>query len=398
MSAAPAPAAPSDRAGGAGRGAGPWRTAALVLWPLALASLVHLVVESATGEAGDLRVLWRSAASLASGGPLYDPGHEYLYPPVSGWVLAPLGLLPFRTACAVLSALSAAAVVLAVLLLLRQVGVRLRTPAGSAVAAGTLLLLVTSRPVQGLLRLGNVDLLLLLVLAVATGALVRGRDVRAGLLLGCAVAVKPVLLPALAALVLIGRLRGAAAGAAALVALSAVGVLTVPDAAVFARDVLPLLLDGNRPELAPYDRSVDGAVAQLGLSQPLGPVLRAAVLAGGVWVARRCRHRPLAGLEALPVVLVASFAASSFAWANYGAYLLPLLVTVRRADSLVRAWPAWVGVYLATTTDAWHVQQLGQLPDAVLRALPLWGWLLVLGTCAARLARGARRAGGPPAA
>ncbi|WP_432501228.1 glycosyltransferase 87 family protein [Kineococcus arenarius] len=375
-----------------------WRTASLVLWPPAVGTLLHLLVESATGRAGDLRILWRSAASLASGGPLYDPGHEYLYPPVSGWVLAPLGLLPFRVASTLVAAASVAAVVLSVLLLLRTTaGVRLRTPRGSAIAAGTLLLVALSRPVTGLLRLGNVDLLLLLVLTVAIVLLGRGRDVPAGVLLGTACAVKPVLLPALVALLLLGRARALAGGGAALVVLTAVGFLTVPDASVFTRDVLPLLAAGNRVELAPYDRSVDGAVDQLGLPAPVGLALRAAVLATACWLAWRCRGRPRAAAEALPIVLVGSFAASSFAWADYGAYLLPLLLTVGHPDSLVRAWPAWAGVYLAATTDAWHVQQLPQVPDTLLRLVPLWGWLLVLGTCVVRELRGRRDARGRPA-
>ena len=46
------------------------RTARAVLWPLAVGSLIHLVVRSATGTASDLAILWRSGASLAAGGPL----------------------------------------------------------------------------------------------------------------------------------------------------------------------------------------------------------------------------------------------------------------------------------------------------------------------------------------
>jgi arabinofuranan 3-O-arabinosyltransferase len=74
--------------------------------------------------------------------------------------------------------------------------------------------------------------------------------------------------------------------------------------------------------------------------------------------------------------------ASSFAWANYSIYLLPLLLTAARRDSLVRTWPAWLGVYLCATADSWYVEGLTGLPDVLLRLLPLEGWLLLLGACA----------------
>jgi arabinofuranan 3-O-arabinosyltransferase len=50
-------------------------------------------------------------------------------------------------------------------------------------------------------------------------------------------------------------------------------------------------------------------------------------------------------------------------------------------------------VYLFTTHDAWHVEDLAELPDTLLRLLPLWGWLLLLGACAVA-AHGSRTARG----
>jgi len=368
--------------------------AALVLWPLAVGSLTHLLVRSATGEARDLRILWRSARSLARGGPLYDAGTEFLYPPVSGWVLAPLGLLPFRAAVVVVSVASVAALVTSAVLLLRGAGVEVGTPSGSVVTAGTLLLLSTSRPVVGLLRLGNVDVLLLLVLTVAIGLLARRRDAAAAVLLAAAAAVKPVLLPALGALLLLGRVRALVTGTAVLLAVTLVGFATVPDAGSFTTRVVPLLVAGNRTELAPYDRSLQGAVEQLGLPGWPGTVLRVLVVLLTCWVCVRRRRAPAAAAEVLPLVLTAAVLTSSFAWADYGIYLLPLLTGVVRPGGLARSWLVWTGVYLATTTDAWHVGQLPPLPDTVLRLLPCWGWLLVVAGCALRARRVPDPAGG----
>jgi len=107
--------------------------------------------------------------------------------------------------------------------------------------------------------------------------------------------------------------------------------------------------------------------------------LRVAAFGLACWVAWRRRSGPVAPLEVVPLLMLGTLLASSFAWANYGIYLLPLLVTVVRRDSLVRSWPAWVGVYLFATDDPWHIDGVTGVPDLLLRLLPLAGWLVLLG-------------------
>jgi len=368
---------PSD---GAARLSGlPWpRAARAILWPLALGSLLHLGVRSATGTASDLAIFWRSGASLVHGGPLYDPGLKFIYPPLAGWLFAPLGLLTFRDAALVTTVVGLAAAVAATLLLLRLVGV----PGGSPVVPGALLLLANSRPLAGLLDQGNIDTVLLLAECGVIALLLARRDVAAGALLGAVCAVKPTLAPVVVALVVLGRGRALLSAVGSGVVLTALGVLTVPDRGRFFTGVLPLLAEGNRPELLPFNRSIHGAAQELGLPPALDVVLRVAAFGLACWVAWRRRRGPMAPLEVVPLLMLGTMLASSFAWANYGIYLLPLLVTVGRRDSLVRSWPAWLGVYLLSTEDAWHIQDLTGLPDLLLRLLPLEGWLLLLGTCA----------------
>ncbi|SOE00035.1 glycosyltransferase family 87 protein [Blastococcus haudaquaticus] len=354
------------------------RVARAVLWPLAVGSLLHIAVRSSTGNAYDLAILWRGGASLASGGPLYDSHLEFIYPPLAGWLLAPLGLLPFRAAVVVVVLGGLAAAVTAAVLILRLVGVR----ADSPVVPGVLLLLAHSRPLIGLLAQGNIDTVLLLAEASVIALLMARRDVAAGVLLGAVCAVKPTLAPVVLALVLLQRGRALLAAAASGIVLTAVGLLTVPDRDVFITGVLPLLADGNRDVLAPYNRSIHGAAVELGLPGGLDVALRVAAFGLACWVAWRRRSGPMAPLEVVPLLMLGTMLASSFSWANYGIYLLPLLLTAARPGSLVRSWPAWAGVYLFTTTNAWHIEDLTGLPDVLLRLLPLWGWLLLLGTCA----------------
>jgi arabinofuranan 3-O-arabinosyltransferase len=357
----------------------PWpRAARVVLWPLALGTWLHLGVRSATGTASDLAIFWRSGGSLLHGGPLYDPGLKFIYPPLAGWLFAPLGLLSFRDAALVTTVVGLAAAVTATVLLLRLVGVRAISPVVPAV----LLLLANSRPLAGLLDQGNVDTVLLLAECGVIALLLAHRDVAAGALLGAVCAVKPTLAPVVLALVVLGRGRALLSAVVSGVVLTALGVLTVPDRGTFFTGVLPLLAGGNRPELLPFNRSVHGAAQELGLPPALDAVLRGTAFGLACWVAWRRRTGPVAPLEVVGLLMLGTLLASSFAWANYGIYLLPLLVTVGRRDSLVRTWPAWLAVYLFATQDAWHVQDLTGLPDLLLRLLPLEGWLLLLGTCA----------------
>lgn len=357
-----------------------------VLWPLAVGSLVHLVVRSATGTAPDLEILWRGGARLAAGEPLYDPLREFIYPPVAGWLLAPLGLLSFRTAVVVVVVGGLLAVVAATVLLLRQVGVR----GDSAVLPAVLLALAHSRPLAGLLHQGNIDTVLLLAEAGVIALLLARRDLAAGALLGAVCAIKPTLAPVALALVVLGRGRALLAAVVSGGVLSALGLLTVPDRGTFFTDVLPLLAGGNREVLIPYNRSIHGAAVELGLPVSLDTVLRVAAFGAACWIAWRRRSAPLAPLEVVPVLMLGTLLASSFTWANYSIYLLPLLVTVALPGGLVRSWPAWAGVYLFATADAWHIEDLDELPDTLLRLLPLWGWLLLLGACAVNAYRSGR--------
>jgi len=380
---APSPAR-SGSTGGPAAGVAPppvdrLRTVAgSVLWPLAVLALAQVALRSALGPARDLDILWRGARRLLAGDALYDPDLAFIYPPLGGWVLAPLGAMPFRVACVVLTVVSLASLVAAVVLLLRLVGV----PARSPLTAGALGLLAVSRPVDGLLGQGNIDVLLLLAEALVIVWLVRRRDVAAGVLLGVVCAVKPTLAPLLLGALMLGRVRTTVVAAGTAAALTVAGFLLVPDGTTFLTDVLPMLADGNRPVLQQYDKSLRGAAAQLGLPAAVGLVLRAVALALAVWVAWRRRHGRLAPLEVMPVLLLGGMLASSFSWANYSLYLVPLLVAVVVPGGLVRTWPAWAGVFAFWTADEWPRLPQGETVEAVVGLRPLWGWSLLLGTCA----------------
>jgi arabinofuranan 3-O-arabinosyltransferase len=371
--AAPHPAATSASSGDLAA-----TTAATVLWPLAVLALVQVALRSALGPANDLAILWRAGGRVLGGGPLYDPEHSFIYPPIAGWVLAQLGALPFRVAVVVVAVVSTAALVAATVLLLRLVGV----PARSPLTAGVLLLLAVSRPVDGLLAQGNLDVVLVLAEVVVIGCLVTRRDAAAGLVLGAACAVKPTLAPMVLGALLLGRTRATVVAVASAAGLTLLGFATVRDAGTFLGDVLPLLADGNRAVLHQYDRSLRGAAEILGVPDGVALAARVAVLAAAVAVAWWRRRGPLAVLEVMPVLLLGGLLASSFSWPNYSLYLLPLLVAVVLPGALTRAWPAWAAVFLLWTADEWPSLQRGETVDAVVALRPTWGWLLLLAACA----------------
>jgi arabinofuranan 3-O-arabinosyltransferase len=352
--------------------------AGTVLWPLAVLALAHVALRAALGPARDLDILWRAGGRLLAGGPLYDPERTFIYPPVAGWVLAPVAAVPFRAAVVLMTVVSVAALVCAVVLLLDLLGI----PARSPVTAGVLLVLAASRPVDGLLGQGNLDVLLLLVEVLVIRCLVARRDVLAGVVLGAACAVKPTLAPLLLGTVLLGRVRTTWVAAAAGTGLTLAGLVTVRDAGVFVTGVLPMLADSNRDVLQQYDKSLHGAVQLLGLPDGVGLPARAAALTLAVVVAWRRRRTPLAAAEVMPVLLLGGLLASSFSWANYSLYLLPLLLTVVRPGSPVRTWPAWAGVFLVWTADGWPALELGETADTIVALRPTWGWVLLLAACA----------------
>ncbi len=243
-------------------------------------------------------------------------------------------------------------------------------------------MLAVSRPVDGLLGQGNLDVVLLLVEVVVIRCLVARRDVLAGVALGAACAVKPTLAPLLLGALLLGRVRTTCVAAVVGATLTLVGLATVRDGTVFVTDVLPMLGDGNREVLHQYDKSLRGAAELLGLPDGVATVARVTALVLAVAVAWRRRRGPWAAAEVMPVLLLGALLASSFSWANYSLYLLPLLVTVVRAGSLVGTWPAWAGVFLIWTADAWPELGLGEPVDTVVGLRTTWGWLLLLAACA----------------
>ena len=265
-------------------------------------------------------------------------GMRYLYPPFFGLVAAPLALLPYPLAKAAWHGLGLASLAGAVLLL---PGALLAAPA--AWERGLVLFLAASfLPVVETLRLGQVNLLLLLLLVLALRESVRGRDGRAGLAVGLAAAIKvtPALL--LPLFLLRRRWKGLAIGVGAAAGLTLLGFLLAPAGSwgSFARSVLPWYANGHSWAA---NQSPQGFLLRLlaGSSSPIAPdpsetatrtaavlarILAAGFLAATFLALARRRSAPLP--EQFGLLLATLPLVTAIAWVHHLALLLPAFAAV----------------------------------------------------------------------
>jgi hypothetical protein len=265
------------------------------------------------------------AASLATGNPS-------VYPPLPIVLATPLARLGFDAAYAIWAILLVGAVVAS----LQLVGVR---------DWRCYSLALLSPPVVEGIFYGNVTILLLLPLALAWRW--RGRALRVGLAVGAGVAIKPVLLPVLAWLLLTRRFLAAA------VALVAAAALVLLPWAAIGFDGLrsyPRLLDRLDAVYGPGTDALPTALSWLasGDDSRRAVCLVAALLL--LALAFRMRSRPNGDLCVFATMIGASIVAAPIVWPHYLALLLiPLAIGYPRAGA---AWALPYALPLVLAIDA----------------------------------------------
>ncbi|CAN5603388.1 glycosyltransferase family 87 protein [soil metagenome] len=365
-------------------------------WTLALLSFLVTVLEAVDGNRYDISVVWRAAGRLIAAEPLYVDG-AFLYPPGAALLFAPLAALSVDAAVLTFLVINALLLPLAVVVCLRVLGFSWR-----GLAAALLLLgLSRTETVRATLALGNVNFAIFLGEACFLLGLVRGRYLLAGVALGITLAVKPVLAPLLLLAVLLRAWKAVGAAVGTAVAVTAVALPFVADRLVFVTEVLPHLVGNSR---VGHNHSLFALGRLYGLPDAVTITTRLLALATAgvaVWLLWRWRRVDL-GLWACAtsgVVLLGTFLAAGLGQMYYAVYLAPLVLTVARPHSPMRAWPAWVGVFVANFEPAWT---FGWLPDsavALLPARPALGWAMLLVTVTVVAARRGPPAGAaPPAA
>lgn len=172
-----------------------------MLWPLAIVLIIHRswVLPHQSGATDDFTTVWRALVRFADGVKVYTANYDhvdphYLYSPGGTLALQPVTWLgDYDTARMWFIFAQAAGIIGAILLALRFLGVRLTSWCVPLVLS----LAFLTESVTSTLRFANVNGTLLLAMVVFIVLVLRDRPIAAGLVLGLAITVKPIVAPLL---------------------------------------------------------------------------------------------------------------------------------------------------------------------------------------------------------
>ncbi len=223
----------------------------------------------------------KAAQAFRDGGSPYAD-KRFLYFPSSVLLAVPQTYLPVRLLRWLVPAATAAMVVAGWFLALRI----FRVSALSRLSVLGVLLFCFLSPFRNLVQLGNWTAYSALALPAALLLAHRSRWVWAGVVVGLAIATKPMLVP-LALLFLIARRpRAFLAAAAVPLVLAGAAAAVMPDPGLFFTRTLPFLLHGQDEFARPYDASLGTLLPRLGVPDGLATacaVALAVALLAGAW-------------------------------------------------------------------------------------------------------------------
>ncbi|MFH7597464.1 glycosyltransferase family 87 protein [Streptomyces racemochromogenes] len=227
-------------------------------------------------------------------------------------------------------------------------------PVCSRFAVGGLGLLgLAYKPYLNLVLIGNWTAISAAALPVALLFAHRRAWVAAGLVVGLAIACKPMLVPVGLLFVLARRWRGLAVAVAVPVGLSLAGALLMPSPTLFFTKTLPFLFQGQDGYALPWDASPIAVLPRLGVPQPVAVAVAGAGAAAGLWAAwRRWRRPDPQGqgdeqrlVETACMVMLAVFLVSRPSFDHYLLVVLPLLLASGvREGSLPRSGWFWAAL------------------------------------------------------
>lgn len=282
------------------------------------------------GGGMDNAIVVRAAEAWIEGRSPYADRH-FLYLPGAVLAAVPQALLPQSVVRFLVPAGVAGALVFGWGCALRIYGVAWRS---RFAVLGLLALAVGFAPFGHLVRLGNWTVASAAALPLALLLVCRGRWVAAGLVIGAAVAVKPLLAPVVLLFVFARRWR--ALGGAVLVpaVVSAGAALVMPDPAGFFTRTLPFLLRGDDRFVRLYEASPAAVLPRLGVPQGAASLLALVAAGAGVWCAWR-RWRDGGGprepreprvVETAVMLMLAAFLVSRPSYDHYLLVVVPLLL------------------------------------------------------------------------
>ncbi|MCF3181457.1 DUF2029 domain-containing protein [Streptomyces polychromogenes] len=322
-----------------------WRVVALV-------ALVTVSVSTSlrANWGSDNAFVVKAADALLEGVSPYED-KRFLYLPSAVLVAVPEALVPTGLLCWLLPAAISGLVALGWWASLRLFSVPVRS---RFAVAGLGLLGTVYKPYLNLVLIGNWTAVSAAALPVALLLAHRRSWVAAGLVVGLAIACKPMLVPAGLLFVLARRWRGLAVAVAVPAGLSLAGALLMPSPTLFFTKTLPFLFQGQDAYALPWDASPIAVLPRLGVPQAVAVTVAFAGAGAGLWGAWRRWHRPdsaevdggeLRLAETACMVMLAAFLVSRPSFDHYLLVVLPLLLASGvRPGSMPRSPWFWLAL------------------------------------------------------
>jgi arabinofuranan 3-O-arabinosyltransferase len=357
-----------------------------VLWPVAILAVIHrtIVVTTNGNITDDFRPVYRAALNFRRGWDIYNEHFDYvdphyLYPPGGTLIMAPFGYLPFAESRYLFIAINSAAIVLSAYVLLRMFKLSLTSVAAPAL----LLAMFCTESVTNTLVFTNINGVILLLEVLFLQGLLDGRTSRqwwAGVAIGLTLVVKPALGPLLLLPLLNRQWRALAPAFLVPLVFNLAAWHLVVHPKDFITRTVPYML-GVRDY---FNSSIEGNGVYFGLPFWLIALLRilfTLLAIGALWLLYRYyRTRdPLFWFTTSSgVLLLWSWLVLALAQGYYSMMLFPFLMTVVLPNSVIRNWPAWLGIYGFLTMDRWLLLNWMYVGRPLEYLKITYGWSLLL--------------------
>ncbi|WP_459998023.1 arabinofuranan 3-O-arabinosyltransferase [Mycobacterium avium] len=356
------------------------------LWPIAIFSVLHrsIVVTTNGNITDDFKPVYRAVLNFRRGWDIYNEHFDYvdphyLYPPGGTLLMAPFGYLPEYPSRYLFILINTVAILIAWYLLLRLFGYTL-----SSVAAPALLLaMFCTETVTNTLVFTNINGCVLLAEMLFLRWLLDGRVGRqwwAGAAIGLTLTLKPVLGPLLLLPLLNRQWRALVPAFAIPILINAAAWPLVSDPMDFVTRTLPYI-GGVRDY---FNSSIEGNGVYFGLPTWLIVFMRilfTLIAIGALWLLYRyyrTRDPRFWFTNSAGVLLLWSWLVLPLAQGYYSMMLFPFLMTVVLPNSLIRNWPAWLGIYGFMTLDRWLLFNWMRYGRALEYLKITYGWSLLL--------------------
>ena len=361
-----------------------------VLWPVAILAVIHrtVVVTTNGNITDDFKPVYRAVLNFRHGWDIYNEHFDYvdphyLYPPGGTLIMAPFGYLPFAESRYLFIACNSAAIVIAAYVLLRMFNFTLTSVAAPAL----LLAMFCTESVTNTLVFTNINGCILLLEVLFLWWLLDGSKSNkvghqwwAGIAIGLALVVKPVLAPLLLLPLLNRQWRAVVAAIVLPVAFNLAALPLVVHPLDFFTRTLPYTL-GVRDY---FNSSIEGNGVYFGLPTWLILFLRilfTLLAIGSLWLLYRyyrTRDPRFWFTTSSGVLLLWSWLVLSLSQGYYSMMLFPFLMTVVLPNSVIRNWPAWLGIYGFLTMDRWLLFNWMYIGRPLEYLKITYGWSLVL--------------------